>query len=336
MVSKERFPVFHSLYGLQIAANIPVSGLTVQSEPGRIDIQIHLKDGPEPVSVFSSPPNDYFYPDSQHESADVCPLRVGMLAGGNFGFFYHDGARFAVERKGREIWADWPDDYTLEDACTYLIGPVLAFVLRLRGVTCLHASSIAVDRRAIVLMGESGAGKSTTAAAFALLGYSVLSDDVAVLDEKGGQFLVQPGYPRTNLWPDSVRMLFGAEDALPLITPTWSKRYLALDQEGRQFQPTPLPLGAIYVVSEREACLTMPVVEEFVGHEAFAALVTNTYVNYLLDQNMRMSEFYVLGRVLDEIPVRRVRPASNSSKPFELCEIIAKDARQIMADRGQI
>ena len=64
-----------------------------------------------------------------------------------------------MERHGREIWADWPEDYTLEDASTYLIGSVIAFALRLRGIVCLHASAIAVGGQAIALMGAPGAVK---------------------------------------------------------------------------------------------------------------------------------------------------------------------------------
>jgi hypothetical protein len=330
MICEERLPIFHSLYGLRIAANLPVPGLPIQSESGQIDIRIQLKEQHAPAPVFTASRGDYFYTSPNPESDDEGILRVGMLVSGYFGFFYSDGTRFAVDTKGREIWADWPDNYTLEDACTYLIGPVIAFVLRLRGIICLHASAIAVDGQAIAILGAPGAGKSTAAAAFAKLGYPVLSDDVVVLDDQGDRFLVQPGYPRTNLWPDSVRMLFGSEDAVPLITPTWGKRYLALDQEGRRFQETPLPLGAIYVLGEREANLTTPIVEELVGHEAFATLVANTYVNYLLDREMRSLEFDVLGRVLDGVPVRRVRPISNPSRPFELCEIIAADAHQVV------
>ena len=87
-----------------------------------------------------------FYASPTGDQHGQPTLQVGTLDGGNyFGFFYCDGARFAVDRGGREIWADWPDNYTLEDACTYLIGPVIAFALRLRGVISLHASAIAVD-----------------------------------------------------------------------------------------------------------------------------------------------------------------------------------------------
>jgi hypothetical protein len=330
MVSEGLLPVSHVVYGLRIATNLPVPGVPVRSGSDHIDVWIRLKEEAAPATVFSDAPGDFFYTSPNSGAKDESVLCVSILPCGKyFGFFYNDGARFAIDREGREVWADWPENYTLEDACTYLMGPVIAFVLRLRGITCLHASAIAVDDRAIVLFGLAGAGKSTTAAAFALSGFSVLSDDVAVLADQGERFLVQPGYPRVNLWPDSVRTLFGSGDALPRITPTWDKRYLALDRAGRQFQSEPLPMGAIYILGEREAELTVPVIEDLAGHEALATLVANTYVNYLLDADMRAREFDVLGRVLAGVPVRRVRPTADPSKVFALCEAIAADARQL-------
>ena len=113
----------------------------------------------------------------------------------------------------------------------------------MRGVVPLHASAVAVANHAVALVGAPGAGKSTTAAAFAQRGFPVLSDDLAALTERENQFFVQPGYPRVNLWPDSVSALFGSHDALPPITPTWEKRYMALDRDGRHFETNPLATG---------------------------------------------------------------------------------------------
>jgi hypothetical protein len=234
-----------------------------------------------------------------------------------------------VERQGRAIWADWPENYTLEDACTYLLGPVMGFVLRLRGTTCLHASAVVLGDEAIAFVGLAGAGKSTLAAAFARKGFPVLSDDVVALVDQGNRFLILPGYPRVNLWPDSVRALFDSENALPQITPTWDKRYLALD--GSRFAMEPLPLMAIYLLGERDAVLSDPVVEEVAGREAFMALVTNTYVNYLLDRRMRSQEFDVLGRVISNVAIRCVRPTSSSRALPELCEAIITDATRLAA-----
>ena len=304
-------------------------GLPVERNSAAVDVQIQLKDWTK-FPVTSCEPVEFFY--TSLDPVDGQPnLRVGMLAGGDyFGFFYNDGVRFAVERRGHEVWADWPENYTLEDACTYLLGPVIGFVLRLRGITCLHASAVAVAKHAIALVGFPGAGKSTTAAAFARCGFSVIADDVVALAEEGEKFLVQPGYPRVNLWSDSVRALFGSEEALPQITPTWEKRYMALGDSGPSFAAQPLPLGAIYFLGEREPALAAPVIEVVAGSNALAELVANTYVNYLLGRDMRSREFDVLGRVVNGIPIRRVRAQADPSAVFNLCEAIAADARRVL------
>jgi len=259
-------------------------------------------------------------------------LRVAASADGSyFGFFYGDGAHFAVDRQGRELWADWPEGYSIEDAATYLVGPVLGFVLRLKGITPLHASAVAIDNQAIALVGVPGAGKSTTAAAFAHLGFAVLSDDVVPLEDVQDHFLVAPGYPRVNLWSDSVRVLLGSEGALPRITPTWDKHYLPLDQDGRRFQSERLPLAAVYFLDQRDPSLKTHAIEELAPGDALITLVTNTYVNYVLDRDMRQREFDLLSRLVARVPVRRIRPSADPSAVLAMCEAIAKDARAVMA-----
>jgi hypothetical protein len=258
-----------------------------------------------------------------------------VIPGGNyFGFFYSDGARFAIERKGREVWADWPENYTLEDACTYLLGPVMGFVLRLRGITSLHASAVVVGDFAVALVGCPGAGKSTTAAAFARCGFPVLADDVVALADREERFFVEPGYPRLNLWPDSLRALFGSDEASPRITPTWDKRYIPLGENGYRFTSEALPLGAIYCLGTRDPSLTDPVLDDLTGGEAVTTLVANTQVNYLLDREMRGQEFDVLSRLVARVPIRRVRPPADPSALPKTCRTIAADAERLFAGRA--
>lgn len=325
--------VSHLAYGLRIQANIPLPGLTTQSKQQGADVRIRLKDSEFP-SESPDAPSDFRYSNVNSDAGGQLNLRVRMLAGGQYyGFFYGDGAGFAVEREGREVRADWPANYTLEDACTYLLGPVLAFVLRLRGVTCLHASAIVIENRAIALIG-AGAGKSTTAAGFAKMGFPVLSDDVVVLTDGGDSLLVQPGYPRLNLWPDSVRELFGSEEALPRITPTWDKRYLQLNPHGDyRFQAGPLPLGGVYILGDRDASLTEPAFEDLTGNGALMLLLANGYGSYLLNDEMQRRDLEVLSRVADQVPVRCVRPPDQPSKVYALCDAIASNAREISRNR---
>ncbi len=322
-------PSFHVVYGLRLAANMSLDGLPLVNSDA-FDLSIHFKEGWS-FSTTLQLPGDDLCPSAGGILPSQPALRVDLLSGGEyFGLFYRDGTRFAVDRRGREVWADWPEDYTLEDSCTYLMGPVMGFVLRLRGTVCLHASSVAVADHALALVGGPGAGKSTTAAAFACWGFPVLSDDVVALTDKGKEFLVQPGYPRVNLWPDSVQQLFGSEDALPRITPTWDKRYLPLGEKGHHFASRPLPLGAIYILDGRDEALTAPVIEAVSREEAFMTLVANTYVNYLLTPDMRRTEFDVLGRLVSEVPVRRVRLPAEPSAIFQLCEAISADAKHTL------
>ena len=145
----------------------------------------------------------------------------------------------------------WPENFTVQDAATYLLGPIFGFLLRLRGVVSLHASGVMIGDHAVALVGPAGAGKSTTAAAFAQCGYPVITDDVFALKDSGGRFFVEPGYATLRLWPDSVEALCGSPHALPLITPNWDKRYLDLRSADFQFANSRVPISAIYVLGER-------------------------------------------------------------------------------------
>ena len=106
---------------------------------------------------------------------------------------------------------------------------------------------------------------------------------------------------------------------------------MQLGQGGHHFASRPLPLGAIYILESRDEALKSPIVEQVSGEEAFMALVANTYVNYLLDRDMRRTEFEVLSRVVAETRICRVRPQADPSSIFDLCEAIATDARRVMA-----
>jgi energy-coupling factor transporter ATP-binding protein EcfA2 len=207
---------------------------------------------------------------------------------------------------------------------------VLGFVLRLRGSTGLHASAVAVDGQALVLVGEAGAGKSTTAAAFAQLGFPVISDDIVALSDNGRSLIVQPGYPRVRLWPESVNALYGVADALPRLTPSWNKRYLDLTQTGYHFQQRPLPLAAVYILGERIPRPGAPFVTAMRSHPGLIALVANTYANRLLDTTMRSQEFELLSRLVNRVPLRRINPHADPARLAKLCDVIVDDFRSLI------
>src|SRR5262249_45498640 len=213
-----------------------------------------------------------------------------------------------------------------EDLATYLLGPVMGFVLRRRGITALHASAVCLGEVAVVISGPAAAGKSTTAAALALRGAPALCEDITALHESEGRFCIQPGYPRVCLWPDSVEKLFGSNDALPNLTPNWEKKFLALDGERAKFEDRMRPLGAIYLLEQRADEESAPSLETITPREALLALVQNTYMNILLTREQRAAEFELLSRLVKAIPCKRVVPHKDAARIEALCELLETDA----------
>jgi len=316
---------YHSaIYGLQIHLNERVPGLKFSTlHSGTPDLQIDFGAMP---SWFANEP---LTRELRYVRQNGEPTAKPRLAVWSLGDYYHleylDGTQFLVDSGGTRVWATWPaDTLTLEDTATYLLGPVMGFVLLLRGFVSLHACAFAINNRAIAIVGPAGSGKSTTVAGFAELGYPILAEDVVTLREQGDEFMVQPGYPSIRLWPCSVRALYGWEATLPKLTPTWDKRYLDLTQEKYKFQQQPLPLAAIYLLDERrdEAA---PSISEIAPAERLISLVANTYANYLMDKTMRAREFEILNRVLNSVSMKRLTPHSDPRRIGGLCHTIIED-----------
>jgi hypothetical protein len=317
------------IYGLGLSVNLPLAGLVSLPVADSADVRVWLGEMPPWSADGSSREAHEKYTSPDREEGEPALRVLECDDGAYFVMSYADGTKVVVDRSGSNVWATWPETATLEDTATYLLGPVLGFVLRLRGVLCLHASAVAVGDRAIALLGPPGAGKSTTAAAFSTMRHAVLAEDVVALAESDGKFLVQPGYPRVNLWPEAVAALFDSPEALPLITPPWQKRFLDLSAAGDRFQPEPLPLAAVYVLGERRRPPAQPRIERVRAAEGLVRLASSTYANYLLDAALRAAEFDALSRLVAKVPVRWVLPVEDLGRLRGLCEALLEDARHV-------
>ena len=317
----------YSGFGLSIEADCAVPGLMPAVRPAPIDTHIWLDAAP-PCGTMTDPEADPWYP-GKSERSDEPALRVWRLQDGKyFRLLYLDGTEFVLDRTGAHVWGRWPSSSTLADTATYLLGPVLGFVLRLRGVTCLHGSAVSFRDAAIALIGPQGAGKSTTAAMFSRVGHPVLADDALPLFTRGGSWWVHPTYPQLRLWPDAVAALCGNADALPPLTPTWDKRALDLTGPDSRFESRQLPLSAIYLLDGPSADAT-PVIEEVSGRAGLMGLLANTYVSYLLEPRMRAREFEDLVALIARVPLRRVRHSRNLADVQALCDAILRDCESL-------
>lgn len=300
----------YSLYGLVVRCNRAIDGLDDAPTGAPVDVDIALGGTREDPGGWSAAPVHYLTPGEPGEPPSV---EVRRHTAGGYWFRYADGTEFVLDHAARTIRAWWEDASTLEDTATYLLGPVLGFTLRRRGVLAFHASAVLIDGHATVLLGPSGAGKSTTAAAFAAAGVPVLADDVVAVRVVDGVAMAYPSYRLLRLWDESERILFGTVGQLPRITPTWDKRALPLGRE-YPFHRTPAPLGDLFLLAPRADDPRAPYVESIRAGEAFMDLVGNTYANYLLDDVMRGEEMRALDAVVRGRRVRRLVPHADPAR----------------------
>lgn len=266
-------PHHYRVYGLVIESDIPVDGLSpIEAQPA----DLHLRAGD--VTPLAHELDASWLDD---EGARVTRDSDAIV------LEYRDETRFRIEP--RLITTSWIT--TAEDMATYLLGPVLAFALRMRGTLVLHASAVAIGGRALLIAGAAGAGKSTTAAAFVKHGAAMITDDVAAIDRGA----VRPGHSRLRLWNDSAAALFGSANALPLLTPTWTKRYAP-----STVVDLPVPLHAIAILAGRERVMR---VRKLDGHEAVMAVLARTSVPQLIDDAYRAKELAQIVDLVAATPV---------------------------------
>lgn len=324
----------HSLYGLRVASNLqiplaPLAPVENTDSPVTPDVSVTFQDCPAWAASALRASQELIHASPELFEAQP-DIQLSKLDGGKyFRLVFANGTEFCFDRQGRNIFASHNGKFDMEDVSIPLRGVVMGVILQLRGTPCLHASAFEMRGRAVALCGPSTSGKSTTAAALAKRGYAILTEDVMPLLFRQDAFLAQPSFPVLTLWPAAAQLLFGASHSLKMLCADYAKFYLPLDEPGWRFALEPQPLGAIYILDENVAS-PHPSVSELTPQERLVRLAANLYHVRLLPQNVYARELLLLGRIANEVPVRKLNLGSSAPPLDELCDCILADAETIL------
>jgi hypothetical protein len=286
-------------YGLCIRAAMPLPELVAgEAEGGEVEGEVCIRFGrvEDPPSAIPEKRWGYFSPAPQEDY-----------------LYCQQVGRFLV-RGGRDIVVDpcsGLDERTLR---LFIVGPVLAVLLRQRGRLLLHASAVAVADEAVLFMGSAGWGKSTTAAALHARGHGLVTDDVAVLRVEEGRSVLFPGIPQLKLWPKTLVSLGEDPENLPRCTPRFEKRA----RPATHFSSAPLRLKRIYVLDEGDALEILPLRPL----EALTELVRHTYGAMGVGDP---SHFFECASITDKVAMRRLRRQKSLSQLPKLVRLIEDD-----------
>jgi hypothetical protein len=182
----------------------------------------------------------------------------------------HAGARVRVVRDGIDE----------AEAARGFLFSVLPAALPLFGMEPLHGSAVEVEGGALVMLGVSGCGKSSTAAAFASLGYSILSDDACALDADADLW---PGPPLVNLrWRGS---------RLPVVG-EYNAKVVRADTTGPR---VPHELTGVALIKPHEGADLG--VRELAAAEAFPEILANARLPGILADLRRSAQLLIASAV---------------------------------------
>jgi len=283
---------FHTYTAFGLTVRVPFPCPSLAPAPPDREVDVEVRDGSVPRTLEAASVRDGFW-----EASPGLLLVRGGARGGRWLISGSDAIDLergsAAEEERLEYW---------------LLHRALPAVLRHRGQLVLHANAALTTKGAVVIAGESGAGKSTTLAALLSRGCQMVTDDVTVLRASPtGAVEVMPGPPHLALSAESASAV--GRDIAALPRHPW-RRLKAAVPAHLEMASGPVPLSAIYVLA------TGPDdhvgVSQLEGREKFDALLGCVYGPMLAEEHPR--QFSQLAAVASQVSAARVsRPADRWS-----------------------
>lgn len=224
---------FYQGYGLNIQSEFLLYELTKSDNRAGIYIQKGQVQSPplEPTSINRQNKEAYFGGNTQEA------------------YLRWEGVATLLAKNGDTLIVNPDsDDINPQLLSLYILSEALGLILYQRGLFLLHASAVQIGEQVVIFAGVPGAGKSTTAAAFAKLGYTVLSDDMVAIDlNSGDKPMVYPAFPQIKIWQPAVEGLGYDISTLATLYPGSRKRVIRKPQN---FPTKPFPLAHIFFLEE--------------------------------------------------------------------------------------
>ncbi|MDQ7782786.1 MAG: hypothetical protein RDU20_07895 [Desulfomonilaceae bacterium] len=284
----------YSAYGLGIRCDVPLPDLIESDAAHDVVMRFGRAEPLEPV-----PPD----------------ARLSLQFKGDRAFFLYRGLGACLVVQGREIVGE-PDEGMDDQVIPVMAqGPGLSVLLHQRGYLTLHASCVQVGGQAVAFVGDSGSGKSTTAAALVSRGHALVADDVTVVRNSGSMPVAFPGYPGLHLLPDAAEY-FGKKLGEPSAQDVEEEKLTFRRDEG--FPSRPVPLARIYLLHEGPDLGIAPVS----GHESVYELVKNSYWIRLMHDARPSSYFLQCARLATQVPVLRLTRPRDVSLVAEIAGMI--------------
>jgi hypothetical protein len=218
---------------------------------------------------------------------------------------------------GSKVYIDSTSGADEDEIATAILGDIMAILLRQRGLYVLHACCLSINGRAFSLVGDSGAGKSTTAYFLARNAWNLLSDDITAIDMKPDGLHVIPGPPRVKLKPEVGTQFVNDFESKKKVHQRSEKRYVYLERSNE-----PSVLNKIYILKRgKKTCI-----EDIKPRGALVSILKNTRGSRVLTDNKHASNSLKGSETLcSKADVKVLKTNRNIEGNKKIDKIIKKD-----------
>lgn len=251
-------------------------------------------------------------------SADYPDTDAFALVGQNWSLSQNewrlwDGKGLHLTQSGNVLHIRSEEDPEAAEQLQWVLGAGFCAMLLRHGSVPWHAAALAFGDSAILIMGDSGKGKSTTAMALIAVGARLLADDLVVPVIKGDDIVIPPVFLNLRLTRQTtnyfdVQGVAGADGKISVSVPQ------APDDRA-------IPLRAIYVLGDRVDEIGAPV--RLPKTRAWGELLKNLFARAVVPAFARSAHAgAVARRMVDRIPVFEVHAPEGLDRMIGMAETI--------------
>ena len=245
-------------------------------------------------------------------AAGPCTRRAFWEARRDAFLMHFEGVARYLVTDGRNVlvepWGGGDDDV----ACIFAGTPLTA-LLQQRGMATFHAAAVRTAAGAALLLGRSGDGKSSLAAALVERGYALVGDDVTAVVLRDGAATAVPGFAALRLWRHTLDKMRVADRAGARVRGTLEKYWVSAPR----FCGESLPVRAAFELTSHNRPDIR--IEPVAPGEAFSVLTKHAHRRRVMDAlGQRPAHFHAAAAIARAVPVMRV---TRPDHPFLLEEL---------------